>query len=47
MTCRATLPSQIQTNSASMNGQSFELQIDNDPKHTKKRPQEFLKARTM
>ncbi len=42
---RDILSAQIQSNGAKFIGRRFILQMDNDPKHTAKATQEFLKVK--
>ena len=43
---RAILSVQTQTKAIKLTGQHFTVQMDNDPKHTMKATQEFLKVKT-
>ncbi len=44
---RGILSAQIQPNGAKLIGRCFIVQIDDDPKHTPKATQEFLKVKKM
>ena len=44
---RAILSAQIQSNAAKLIGQSFTVQMDNDPKHAVKTTQELHKAKKL
>ncbi len=43
--CRDILSAQIQSNAAKLIGRSFIVQMDDDPNHTAKATQEFLKVK--
>ncbi len=43
--CRDILSAQIQSNGAKLIGRRFIVQMDDDPKHTAKATQEFLKVK--
>lgn len=43
--CRNILSAQIQPNAAELIGRRFTVQMDNDPKHTAKATQEFMRAK--